>query len=308
MSWNKGQSKETDERISAYGKKCSEILKKKFKNKEIKVWCTLTPEEVNKRIQLQTDFEFLDDAERYETLFSPKFRFKHRKCGIEQQMSLLQLQQKMLCAFCEHGNISKGQKELFEFVRNLCPDAILNDRSTIKPRELDIFIPSKRVAIEFNGIYYHSSARENFDKNSHVQKQELCQAANIKLFQVFEDEWIKKREIIESMITHRLGMSKKRIYARSCQVREIIEKDLVRDFLSVSHIEGIGGRFRVAFGLFFNDKLVAVLTLREPYSNRYHGFSEIARFATLPNTHVAGGLGKLVKSAIVWAKQAGKIG
>jgi hypothetical protein len=103
-------------------------------------------------------------------------------------------------------------------------------------------------------------------------------------------------------------MTKKRIYARSCQVREIIERDLIHDFLSVSHIEGVGGRFRVAFGLFFNDKLVAALTLREPYSNRYVGFSEIARFATLSNTHVVGGLGKLVKSAIIWAKQAGKIG
>lgn len=52
--------------------------------------------------------------------------------------------------------ISNKEKELSDFCKQFYPNLIENDRELIAPYELDIVIPELHLAIEFNGVYWHS--------------------------------------------------------------------------------------------------------------------------------------------------------
>jgi GNAT superfamily N-acetyltransferase len=208
----------------------------------------------------------------------------------------------MLCIGCQNSKVSKAQLEIYEFINSRVP-ARLADRDVIGPLELDVYVPSKRFAIEYNGLYYHSEAFGKVDPATHSRKQKLCQDADVSLFQIFEDEWLKKRDIVESMIKHRLDLSDDKIYARNCEVMISGPSRELNEFLESSHLEGVGGRYSVAFSLHHGGELLAVLTLRKPLSKIHAGLIEVARFAVKKNTTIPGGMSRLVTKALQWAKE-----
>ena len=105
------------------------------------------------------------------------------------------------CSKCAN-KLSNGENELFEFIKTICNDAIQRERNIISPYELDIYIPSKRIAIEYNGITWHSEKFKGNDaKTYHLMKTNLCKEKEIKLIHLFEDEWLEKKEIVKSMLT-----------------------------------------------------------------------------------------------------------
>ncbi|MCK9320064.1 hypothetical protein, partial [Methanoculleus sp.] len=61
------------------------------------------------------------------------------------------------CPTCANEKvISSYELELQDFIKSLNIDYVFQDRKILNGKELDIFIPSKKVAIEFNGLYWHS--------------------------------------------------------------------------------------------------------------------------------------------------------
>lgn len=108
----------------------------------------------------------------------------------------------------------------------------------------------------------------------------------------FEDEWVNKRNIVLSMISHQLNASNKRIYARKCEVKKITPK-VANIFFNLNHISG-GTQASMAFGLFYNDELISCISFRKPFIAKYKDFVEIARFASLINHSVVGAFSKLL--------------
>jgi len=108
------------------------------------------------------------------------------------------------CSKCM-SKTSKGEEELFNFVRSLYKDAIKNDRKIVNPKELDIYIPSKKVAIEYNGEYWHSnevmSVRINrISEEYHREKIQICEAYGIDLLFVWEDDWLRNKDTVKELI------------------------------------------------------------------------------------------------------------
>jgi len=70
---------------------------------------------------------------------------------------------------------SKGELEIYNFVKLLLPneEVISNIRSVISPKELDIYIPFKKFAIEYNGLYWHEEKINN-NKKRLLEKSENC--------------------------------------------------------------------------------------------------------------------------------------
>lgn len=68
----------------------------------------------------------------------------------------------------------------------------------IAPKELDIYVPSKNVAFEMNGLYQHSDIFKK--RRYHALKTRSCEKAGIHLFHIFEDEWKKKPEQVKMML------------------------------------------------------------------------------------------------------------
>ncbi|MFW6130771.1 MAG: hypothetical protein ACOC56_06250, partial [Atribacterota bacterium] len=53
--------------------------------------------------------------------------------------------------------------------------------------ELDIYLPDFNIAIEYNGLYWHSELNGK-DRNYHLNKTNICENENIQLIHIFEDE------------------------------------------------------------------------------------------------------------------------
>jgi len=317
QTWNKGKTKLTDYRLADYslnitgknnhffGKHHSDnAINKISKNK------TLISDEFIKRILLRDkDFTLLTDINDYKSRQKQYLVVRCNFCKIEQQKTLQAFERGSRCLVCNPVSKSNHELEIFSYVRNLCSDTISGDRSIISPKELDVYVPSKQLAIEYNGLYWHSDGNrdENFDKKNHIKKLDFATSKNIKLLQFFTDEWRDKEEICKSIISHKLGTTKQKIHARKCKLIELSSQQQ-QNFFNISHISG-SVPCRKAFGLLYNEKIIGALSLRTPrQKQKYQNLFEIARYATSPHTHIHGGLSKLITHAIKWCKTQNALG
>lgn len=122
---------------------------------------------------------------------------------------------------------------------------------------MDIYIPSKQLAIDVDGNYWHSELCGK-DKKYHIGKTDKCAELGIKLVHIFEDEIDFKWDIVQSRLKSMLGIIDSRIYARKCTVKEIGKEDKKR-FNNTNHIQG-DTNSSVNLGLFHDDKLLSVMT------------------------------------------------
>lgn len=178
------------------------------------------------------------------------------------------------CRHC-YFTKSKAEEEIGDFVLKNIGDTCtvtFNDRTILNGTEIDIFIKEKNVAIEYNGLYWHSSK----DKNYHLMKTEMCDRLGIRLIQIFEDEYILHKEIVLSKIKHLLGgdYGLEKVYGRKCVVREI-DFEMASSFLNKNHIQG-QSKSTVYLGAFLDDLLCGVMT----FVQWTKGGWELTRFAT----------------------------
>lgn len=179
---------------------------------------------------------------------------------------------------------SKDETELFDWIpveykRHSVRDILPNKR------ELDIYLPEQRLAIEYNGVYWHTA--KFVDKRYHLDKTEGCEVQGITLFHIFEN--IDDLDIWKSMILARLGKAR-RISARKCELRALRYRD-VRDFLAENHLQG-SAVSSVQYGLFYEGELVEVMTFAKPRFAKQYDF-ELVRLCTKKGMVVVGGASRL---------------
>jgi hypothetical protein len=111
------------------------------------------------------------------------------------------------CPYCIH-TYSSGHSEVVDFIKeNYHGEVKINDRSIIiNPRtsrflELDIYLPENKIAIEFNGDYWHSLPEA---KRRDSLKIRLCEQKEIKLIQIEESQWKQNQEQVKKQIINYL--------------------------------------------------------------------------------------------------------
>ena len=98
------------------------------------------------------------------------------------------------------NGVSKEEKEVVSWLKSIVSDeVIVGSFAVIPPKQLDIYVPSKAVAIEFNGTYYHSLKKDG-DVRYHLNKTTACENLGIKLVHIWEDEWSNKKDDIKQFI------------------------------------------------------------------------------------------------------------
>jgi very-short-patch-repair endonuclease len=175
------------------------------------------------------------------------------------------------CQRCYPSVRSRPELEILEFLKEHLPidcEIKQNDRQLISPLELDFYIPSKNVAIEFDGIVWHSEFFGEKEKKYHIHKTKMAADKGVKLIHIFENEWVVSKNIVKRKILNLIGSNKiiseshstinKSIFARKCKILEI-ESDVCSKFLQTYHIQGTD-RSTVKLGAFFENTLVAVMT------------------------------------------------
>jgi hypothetical protein len=160
-------------------------------------------------------------------------------------------------------------------------------------KELDIYIPSKNIAIEFNGVYHHSE--EIKSNNYHINTWQECKYRNIQLLTIWQDQYETKLEIVKSLILNKLGLCKTKIYARKCVLKTVSPKD-ASNFYENNHIQGKAGA-TIHYGLYYNDELVSMMSFGKRAIGKYNNW-ELIRYCCKLNTIVVGGTSKLFKKFI----------
>ena len=195
------------------------------------------------------------------------------------------------CPKCANQQ-SKAEEEIVRFLSENTDFKIqTRDKSILKGKELDIYIPEKKTGIEYNGLIWHS---EKFgkDKNYHLDKTLECEKQGVRLIHIFENEWCKNKKIVQSKLLNILHKSNlPKIYARDCNVK-IIRKENSREFLNKNHIQGSGGG-SIHLGCYYNDELVGVMAFKRERKDSDKW--ELTRFATDITKHCVGVGGKLFK-------------
>jgi hypothetical protein len=193
--------------------------------------------------------------------------------------------------------VSLQEKELQDYIKDLLPTEKIqfNSRNIIKGFEIDIFIPHYNIAIEYNGLYWHSELNGKL-RNYHVTKSNLCEEKGIQLIHIFEDEWECKKEIVKSKLKSLLQKNTTKIYARKCQIKPI-SNPIKNTFLNLNHLQG-EDKSSIKYGLYYDSELISVITLgklRKITGNTHEENKyELIRYASKSNTTVIGGFSKLL--------------
>lgn len=225
------------------------------------------------------------------------FNIKHLECGNSfeiniDRMNLRHNSKNPICLHCFpiSENDSICEKEMMNWVLSLGLEAY-KDKKILNGKELDIYIPSHNIAIEHNGVYYHSDL---FTPNDyHLNKTTVCEENGIQLLHIWSDEWKYKKNIVKSIIKNQLGLIENKIYARKCEIREISDSYIVQEFLYGNHILGKTKNLTIKIGLYYNNELVSLMCFKNKDND-----IELVRFCNKIDTNVIGGANKLFKHFI----------
>ena len=247
--------------VLKYGSKipvnCETMKREVMAKNKLSTWNRL---KLNSKVNSSVSIQF--DVENYVTTHrSNKYPFKCNVCGdvFDDHLDGGHIPRCLKCNPYIKG-FSLMEKEVYGYVKSLLGDVEIREKCRgVIEGELDILIPSKNLAIEFNGTYWHSELAGRKPKTYHLSKTEKCEEKNIQLIHIFEDEWVNKESIVKDRLRHILGEnSAKKIHARKCEVVEISSKSC-NDFLEKYHIQGKNNA-AVRIALINNKEIVSVMT------------------------------------------------
>lgn len=219
--------------------------------------------------------------------------------GEFQQSPVNHLAGKVGCVKCNHMK-SKGEAAVTSYLAMFTP-VISRDRKLIAPKELDIYLPEKKLAIEYCGMYWHSfgdATSELKGKHGHFNKHEACKEQNVRLITVFESEWIERSMAIRRLLRNAVGKAKGKLMARKCHLGKPTTQEATA-FYERYHPQG-GAGSGDHYGLYWRGKLVACMRFSFGSNDRGTGAKNrvwtLARYATRVN--VVGGASRLFKAFV----------
>lgn len=244
--------------------------------------------------QLHIDQTIIDQKNNREYML---YLYKDLKMPLTEIANQLGINHSQLCVHFKDNlkidisrhRISWPEIEIFNFIKEYAADAIQSDRSIISPKELDIVIPSKKIAIEYNGILWHGEIRGNKSKMYHYDKMRLANQQGYRLVQIFSNEWEQQQDLVKSRLKNLIGQSIK-IPARKCQILPVNKKD-TDTFLNKNHIQGTCF-YKFSYGLYLEGHLISIMTFgKSRFAKQYE--YELLRFANQQNHTVQGGASRL---------------
>lgn len=177
---------------------------------------------------------------------------------------------------CPRCQSSAGEIELRSYMSSILPaeSIVLNSRSIIAPYELDIYIPGKGVAIEFNGVYWHSEELGR-GRDYHYTKWKHCTALGIRLITIWEDAWRDKKDVLKRLLLRVVVPGEEELVSIDECNAEVIPPSLARSFLERNHSQGFAPSER-HYALLHSGRALAVISASISEKEM-----SVKRFATL---------------------------
>ena len=215
-----------------------------------------------------------------------KYDFKCKECGeIFQGTFVGNLPRCPICNNIRSGR-SSIEEEILNFVEKLPNTKIeSNDRKLLGGLELDILDTNNKIAIEVNGLYWHTEEKGK-DKFYHLNKTKNCAKNNIQLIHIFEDEWKERKNTIKWKLKDIFKVEKRKIYSDNCIIKEV-DNNLAQRFLEKYHIKGKCVS-SINLGLFYKNHLIAVACFCKSRFNKMYNW-ELLRFASIFSFEIVDG-------------------
>ena len=241
-------------------------------------------------LSIKNNLEFIydDNGHKYLTQKSIEKIIDFKNNKFNNPISYRSNLEQEVCDFLTENKIS--------YIKN-CRTVLPNNNN--RYYELDIYSEEYKIAIEINGIYWHSSLFK--DKYYHERKSKQAEKFGIRLIHIYENEWKdpQTRSIIKSLLLIAFGKINNKIYARKCIIKEISNKE-AKVFNDKNHLQGHRNA-QITYGLFYNNELVQLMSFSRTHYNRNlkdNDDWEIIRGCPGSNNIVIGGVSKLLKHFI----------
>jgi hypothetical protein len=192
-----------------------------------------------------------------------------------------------------HGNKSSFQDEIMELLKSLgITNIIKNDKSIIS-KELDIYLPDYKLAIECNGTFFHCERYGNKNKHYHLTKTNLCKEKGVRLIHIFDHKWYSDKTKFESILKAAVNKIDVKYYARKLKLVQV-DKKTEKEFFKLNHIQNYKSS-NFCLGLVDNENnLVSAMSFGKSRFDKTYD-SELLRYANKIGTIVVGGAAKLFK-------------
>ena len=189
---------------------------------------------------------------------------------------------------------SSQEEDIYRFITSVYTGTVIrHDRNVLNGKELDFYFPDLKVAIEYNGTYWHGYRKDTTlslaeFKRKIEEKRLICESKDIRLITIDEADYVDRPDVFNRFIQDTI-CPRKRVFARNCIIKEI-DTDTARKFCEYYHVNGFKGGYK-KLGLFYNDELltVAIFGKHPKYEN------ECIRLAYKTGYDVVGGWAKIVK-------------
>lgn len=195
------------------------------------------------------------------------------------------------CRFCT-SHVSSHEILISEWFNGIPHKR--GDRSVLGGKELDLYFQSNKLAVEINGVYWHTESKGRGERY-HVTKSDLCLQNGIQLLHFWDIEVEEKPLIVKSIISQKLKLNAS-LYARSTKVVDV-DFETSKQFLNNNHLQGNAPSYSVSYGLEHKGELIAIMTFGKPRFSKEAEW-EMLRFACKINTSVVGGASKLYSKFI----------
>ena len=287
----------TDEEISSFQNSFKDFYDKYSLSKKLNWWLTYYPKYL-KMLVIYFKKHFEDRPVEEINLQEVYYVFLHKiesrptckkeGCTNKVEFSNETKSYNMFCnEHCIGYNATGKELELEDFVQSLNLKYVHNERRIID-KELDFYFPTKKIAIEFNGCWFHSNKFK--DIRYHVDKWKKCHDKGISLITIWEDDWIDKQSIVTSIIKSKFGIYEHIIKAKQCEIHKV-ENITARNFMNDNHLKGYAP-YKWCYGLFYKDALVMMMCLGEIP----HKINEcnIVRVCSKIGWNIKGGVSKML--------------
>jgi len=186
---------------------------------------------------------------------------------------------------------SDFEKSVKTWLESVSSTEIQTNVKMLGRREVDIFIPERKLAIECNGLYWHCESSGEKHKTYHQEKTLQCRQLGIQLIHLLDTDWYNRNSQVTSRIANMLKLNTVRLGARTLEVREVDQKTS-KMFLDQNHLHGWAPS-SVTYGLYTDqDQLVFAISFGRCRYNKNFQW-ELIRLCSLQNTTVIGGAQKV---------------
>ena len=308
---NENRKKTSIERYGTDHPTKSTVVKENFKRNSLEKWGVDNPAKAfevrakigntvieNKMVTFVQNNQNIDILEKIDPV---TYRIRCKSCGHEQieQRQLIRIYSKSSRIICEKCNpsvqarTSELEDSIADFISSNYQGEIIRNYNgfDFTRKEADIYVPSLSLAIDINGLYWHSELFK--ESKYHINKKIEFENAGIKLIYLWEDDLLDqtRRDIVNSRLLNVLGLNSNRVFARKLKVSSVKYQREFRDFLDQNHLQGY---VNASEYYCLRDEQGVLISLMSFKLSR--GEWELMRFCTVRGCTVTGGGSRLLRS------------